>query len=98
MAKRKTTVERKQHIVEKAIASLISKVNLNTILMTAITGYFGVMGYDFNQKQNVVVEQTVKQDSLNTRSAMWRKRADSLHTIVNSKLDSIILTLNKNQQ
>jgi hypothetical protein len=93
MAKKKTEVVKKQPLLEKAIAGLISKVNLNTIIMTVVTGYFGVMGYDFTQKQDVVIEQSVKQDSLNTRSAMWRKRADSLHTIVNSKLDSIILTL-----
>lgn len=71
-------------------SKIVAKINFNTILMTIVTGYFGIMGMKYTEKQDVVIQQSEKQDSINTRQSQWRKRSDSLHTIVIHKLDSII--------
>ena len=83
--------KRKPKIYER----ILSKINFNTIFMAVITGYFGLMGLRYENKQDLSSAKIDKIDSTNIRSAIWKLRSDSLHLVLRNKIDSVLIILKK---
>lgn len=85
-------VVKKSSALDRAVAKIISGLNLNTLILALITAFFAYLNGDMTDKQDSTI---AKVDSSAIKQQVWRARRDSVDKGTNHKLDSIINLLNK---
>jgi hypothetical protein len=78
-------------LLDRAVAKVLTNLNVNTILLALIAGYFGIKNDTMSTKQDEAIAQISKVDSTGNRTALWQSKRDSVNKILFAKLDSILI-------